>query len=131
MSSTSGLSASVLRTDLAKLRLGQLLASICVVVAPLARWTLAPILLSAAGALMIGTCAVFFRSRRSFGQTLLLAQGNRLQLGDAGEIGRREVSTWTLESGVASLRTPTALWRLSVPANAADGLRQALVPLFG
>jgi hypothetical protein len=97
VSSTHGLSASVLRTDLAgalganariDLRRGCGACTLDACTDPARR----------DGSCVLRTCAVLFRARRSFGQTILLAQGNGLQLGDAGEIGRREALTWTLEA---------------------------------
>jgi hypothetical protein len=122
------------RTDVAKWQRGQTLAPIAVAVSIIARRTMAPTLLLAAGGLLATAGVLFIQARRSLGRCELHALGDRVRLNHrdaAAEITRGDVRAWTFQGGTARLYTADAGWRLAVLEGEAQDLRQILAPIFG
>jgi hypothetical protein len=97
-----------------------------------ARRTMAPTLVAAAGGLVAAAFAVLLSARRSFGRCTASPAGDRLRLGDGrAEISRRDVRAWTLDGGVARVYTAHAGWRVAVPAGEGASLDRILRSVFG
>ncbi len=127
-------SVKAVRTDVAKWQRGQALAPIAVVVSIIARRSMVPVLLLAAGGLLATAGVLFIQARRSMGRCELHALGDRVRLddGDAGaEIARGDVRAWTFQGGTARLYTSVAGWRLAMLEGGVEDLRQILASVFG